>query len=133
MYPNEGLVCNASCLLRAMGLTSSPAVRAALGQGSHSANTREHLPLKLHWKWPHPILNTESSMRCEQGVSAEQQPRLVAAMASAAARYGHVMHPETATEPTVELAERLLHSAGQGWASRVFFSDDGYVPGRIRC
>ena len=46
-------------------------------------------------------------------------------MAAAAARYGHVMHPETATEPSVALAQRLLHSAGSGWANRVFYSDDG--------
>ena len=63
-----------------------------------------------------------------QGVSQEFQPRLVAAMAGAAARYGHVMHPETATEPAVELAQKLLSSAGRGWADRVFYSDDGCVP-----
>ena len=60
-----------------------------------------------------------------QGVGAELQPRLVAAMATAAARYGHVMHPETASQPAVELAQRLLSSAGRGWARRVFYSDDG--------
>ena len=62
-----------------------------------------------------------------QGVSQEFQPRLVAALATAAARYGHVMHPETASEPAVHLARKLLSSAGQGWADRVFYSDDGCV------
>lgn len=41
------------------------------------------------------------------------------------ARYGHVMHPNVATEPIAELAELLLDSVGRGWASRVFYSDDG--------
>ena len=69
-----------------------------------------------------------SKTACEvQGVSQEFQPRLVAAMAGAAARYGHVMHPETASEPAVQLATKLLSSAGQGWADRVFYSDDGCV------
>ena len=60
-----------------------------------------------------------------QGVSLELQPRLVRAMAEAAGRYGHVMHPETSCEPVIQLAERLLSGVGQGWASRVFYSDDG--------
>lgn len=47
-------------------------------------------------------------------------------MAQAAGRYGHVMHPETAYEPAVGLAERLLSTVGRPWASRVFYSDDGW-------
>ena len=62
---------------------------------------------------------------CWQGVSAELQPHLVRALAEAAGQYGHVMHPETAHEPALGLAERLLGLVGQGWADRVFFSDDG--------
>ena len=61
---------------------------------------------------------------------ASGEPRLLSAMAGAAARYGHAMHPETATQPAVELAHRLLHSAGSGWADRVFCLDDGYAQGR---
>ncbi|KAK9811108.1 hypothetical protein WJX73_003299 [Symbiochloris irregularis] len=60
-----------------------------------------------------------------QGVSAQLQPRLVRKMAEAAGTYGHVMHPETAHEPALGLAERLLSCVGQGWADRVFYSDDG--------
>ena len=62
-----------------------------------------------------------------QGVNEQLQPRLVKAMAEAAGRYGHVMHPETAHEPAVGLAERLLSGVGRGWAERVFYSDDGWV------
>ncbi len=96
----------------------------------------------LVWAWQTTSLHS-CSARCKasnlpadpdvktqllQGVSQEFQPRLVAAMARAAARYGHVMHPEIATEPAVELAQKLLSSAGRGWADRVFYSDDGCVP-----
>ncbi|WFD33167.1 hypothetical protein MSPP1_004225 [Malassezia sp. CBS 17886] len=60
-------------------------------------------------------------------------PRLALAAAQAAGRYGHVLFPVAANAPAVHLAERLLgtgaHSAadapGRGWASRVFYSDDG--------
>ena len=52
-------------------------------------------------------------------------PELLGAMAHAAARYGHVIHPETAVEPSAALAEALVRTAGAGWADRAFFSDDG--------
>ena len=60
-----------------------------------------------------------------QGVNDELQPRLTQALAYAAARYGHVMHPENAHEPAVACAEALLGGVGRGWADRVFFSADG--------
>lgn len=60
-----------------------------------------------------------------QGVNKELQPRLTQALAYAAARYGHVMHPENAHEPAVACAEALLGGVGHGWADRVFFSADG--------
>lgn len=46
-------------------------------------------------------------------------------MGYTAARYGHVMFPENVYEPALELAEMLLESVGKGWASRVYFSDNG--------
>ena len=53
-------------------------------------------------------------------------PSLTLAAASAAGRYGHVMFPEAAHLPALELAERLIQRGpGKGWASRAFFSDDG--------
>ncbi|RLN58803.1 hypothetical protein BBJ28_00004417 [Nothophytophthora sp. Chile5] len=47
------------------------------------------------------------------------------ALAYAAGRYGHVMFPENAHEPALQLSERMLETVGKGWASRVYFSDDG--------
>ena len=47
------------------------------------------------------------------------------AIAYGAGRYGHVLFPENATEVSLELARRLLEGVGQGWASRVFYSDNG--------
>ena len=62
-------------------------------------------------------------------MNEELAPRLAAAVAAGAARYGHVMHPEVAIEPAVAVTERLLAGPGRGWASRVFFSDDGCATG----
>ncbi|KAI8924353.1 pyridoxal phosphate-dependent transferase [Entophlyctis helioformis] len=50
---------------------------------------------------------------------------LAKAAANAAGRYGHVIFPEAVHEPALSLAERLLDTAGKGWASRVFYTDDG--------
>ena len=53
-------------------------------------------------------------------------PELMLAAARAAGRYGHVMFPQATHLPALRLAERLIHDGpGKGWASRVFFSDDG--------
>lgn len=52
-------------------------------------------------------------------------PRLSLALASAAGRYGHVLFPENVHAPALELAELLLSGVGAGWASRVFYSDNG--------
>lgn len=60
-----------------------------------------------------------------QGVGSEHHPALASAVAYAAGRYGHVMFPENAHGAAVQCAERLLATGGKGWASRVFFSDDG--------
>ena len=58
-------------------------------------------------------------------MSAEQHPQLAAAIAHAAGRYGHVMFPENAHQPALEVARKLLAGIGRGWAARAFFSDDG--------
>jgi dethiobiotin synthetase/adenosylmethionine--8-amino-7-oxononanoate aminotransferase len=65
-------------------------------------------------------------------------PGLTRAAARAAGRFGHVLFPMCANEPALRLAETLTGksdvpldgrqkgtSPGAGWASRVFFSDDG--------
>lgn len=49
------------------------------------------------------------------------------ASAAAAGRYGHVIFPEVVHSPAVALSQKLLgpKGPGHGWASRVFFTDDG--------
>ncbi|KAH6909089.1 onanonoxo-7-onima-8-eninoihtemlysoneda [Coprinopsis sp. MPI-PUGE-AT-0042] len=53
-------------------------------------------------------------------------PALTMAAARASGRYGHVMFPQATHLPALKLAERMLTKGpGKGWASRVFFSDNG--------
>lgn len=60
-----------------------------------------------------------------QGPDASFQTELARDAGYAVARFGHVMFPENVHEPALECAERLLEGVGKGWASRVFFSDNG--------
>ncbi|WMV36516.1 hypothetical protein MTR67_029901 [Solanum verrucosum] len=60
-----------------------------------------------------------------QGPDATLQIELARDMGYATARYGHVMFPENVYEPALECAELLLEGVGKGWASRVYFSDNG--------
>ncbi|XVF47724.1 hypothetical protein PTKIN_Ptkin03bG0133900 [Pterospermum kingtungense] len=60
-----------------------------------------------------------------QGPDATLQTELARDMGYAAARFGHVMFPENVYEPALECAELLLDGVGKGWASRVYFSDNG--------
>ncbi|XP_020592609.1 bifunctional dethiobiotin synthetase/7,8-diamino-pelargonic acid aminotransferase, mitochondrial [Phalaenopsis equestris] len=60
-----------------------------------------------------------------QGPDAVMQSELAREMGYSAARYGHVMFPENVYEPSLQCAEMLLEGVGKGWASRVFFSDNG--------
>ncbi|CAN0885931.1 Bifunctional dethiobiotin synthetase/7,8-diamino-pelargonic acid aminotransferase, mitochondrial [Linum grandiflorum] len=60
-----------------------------------------------------------------QGPDAELQIELARELGYAAGRFGHVMFPENVYEPALECAQLLLESVGKGWASRVFFSDNG--------
>ncbi|XP_057463174.1 bifunctional dethiobiotin synthetase/7,8-diamino-pelargonic acid aminotransferase, mitochondrial isoform X1 [Actinidia eriantha] len=60
-----------------------------------------------------------------QGPDHTLQIELARDMGYAAARFGHVMFPENIHEPALECAELLLGGVGKGWASRVFFSDNG--------
>ncbi|GAA5821542.1 hypothetical protein JCM11251_000899 [Rhodosporidiobolus azoricus] len=52
-------------------------------------------------------------------------PELTLAAASAAGRFGHVMFPTATNLPALNLMEKMLSTVGEGWASRVFFSDNG--------
>jgi dethiobiotin synthetase/adenosylmethionine--8-amino-7-oxononanoate aminotransferase len=52
---------------------------------------------------------------------------LALASAAAAGRYGHVIFPDVVHAPALALSQRLIgpKGPGYGWASRVFFTDDG--------
>ncbi|KZV84659.1 PLP-dependent transferase [Exidia glandulosa HHB12029] len=60
-----------------------------------------------------------------QALGHAQDPDITLAVAAAAGKYGHVLFPKVAHEPAVELAAILLATVGEGWAKRVFFSDNG--------
>ncbi|TVU42146.1 hypothetical protein EJB05_08537 [Eragrostis curvula] len=60
-----------------------------------------------------------------QGPDSNLQIELARDMGYAAARYGHVMFPENVHEPALRCAELLLEGVGKGWASRVYYSDNG--------
>jgi len=60
-----------------------------------------------------------------QGLSPELQRELISTATHAAGRYGHVMFPENVHEPAVDATKALLVGPGRGWASRVFYSDNG--------
>lgn len=60
-----------------------------------------------------------------QGPDTALQTELASDVGYAAARFGHVMFPENVYEPALECAELLLDGVGKGWASRVYFSDNG--------
>ncbi|KAJ9126398.1 hypothetical protein QFC24_002136 [Naganishia onofrii] len=65
------------------------------------------------------------SARPHRQAHTHGNPELTLAAASAAGRYGHVLFPSGTHLPALTLAETLLSSIGKGWASRVFFSDNG--------
>ncbi|XP_078433990.1 adenosylmethionine-8-amino-7-oxononanoate transaminase isoform X2 [Wolffia australiana] len=60
-----------------------------------------------------------------QGPDATLQIELARETGYATSRYGHVMFPENVHEPALRCAELMLEGVGKGWASRVFFSDNG--------
>ncbi|CAN6814423.1 unnamed protein product [Brassica oleracea] len=60
-----------------------------------------------------------------QGPDPVFQAELAREMAYTAARFGHVMFPENVYEPALKCAELLINGVGKGWASRVYFSDNG--------
>ncbi|CAN7040286.1 unnamed protein product [Brassica oleracea var. botrytis] len=60
-----------------------------------------------------------------QGPILRLQAELAREMAYTAARFGHVMFPKNVYEPALKCAELLIDGVGKGWASRVYFSDNG--------
>ncbi|KAF3325804.1 hypothetical protein FCM35_KLT08884 [Carex littledalei] len=60
-----------------------------------------------------------------QGPDLSLQTELARDVGYSASRYGHVMFPENVYEPALRCAELLLDGVGKGWASRVYYSDNG--------
>mmetsp|Transcript_9877 Transcript_9877/g.12502 ORF Transcript_9877/g.12502 Transcript_9877/m.12502 type:complete len:926 (+) Transcript_9877:152-2929(+) len=84
-----------------------------LTDGVNNMERTDHFDACASW-WTQGLGHGESSI----GLAA----------AAAAGRYGHVIFPDVVHEPATTLADRLVNSdsgPGKGWASRVFFTDDG--------
>jgi len=81
---------------------------------------------KTEYKNSYPTLQFDaSSSWWTQGVG-HGNPDFSRELAYSAARYGHIIFPEFAHEPAVNLSEKLLKEGpGKGWAHRIFFSDNG--------
>ncbi|KAJ3693384.1 hypothetical protein LUZ60_008864 [Juncus effusus] len=60
-----------------------------------------------------------------QGPDLSLQTELAREVGYSSARFGHVMFPENVYEPALSCAELLLQGVGKGWASRVYYSDNG--------
>ena len=76
---------------------------------------------------PSPVLvpTFDSSASWWTQAFGHGHPSLTLAAARASGRYGHVMFPKATHLPALKLAERLKEGPGKGWASRVFYSDNG--------
>lgn len=60
-----------------------------------------------------------------QGPDLPMQMEMGKRIGYAASRYGHVIFPTNAHEPVVGCTRNLLRGPGEGWAQRVFYSDNG--------
>lgn len=60
-----------------------------------------------------------------QGMDEHNVPGMASAISHAVGRYGHVIFPKNINNLALEVTERMLELVGSGWASRVFFSDNG--------
>lgn len=65
-----------------------------------------------------------------QGLGHAALP-LVKSMQKAAARFGHVMFPGNVHEPVAQLTEKLVQTVGHGWATRVFYADNGSTANEV--
>jgi len=60
-----------------------------------------------------------------QGPDLSMQLEMGRKLGHAASRYGHVIFPTNAHKPVLDCTRHLLSGPGQGWAKRVFYSDNG--------
>ncbi|WIA41460.1 hypothetical protein OEZ86_005037 [Tetradesmus obliquus] len=87
-------------------------------QGSSSSSSGGPVLTHLH--------DAASSWWTQTAASSQLQLELTRVVAAAAGRYMHVMWPQVAHAPGLELSRALLAGPlGAGWAGRAFFSDDG--------
>jgi len=101
--------------------SSSPSPSPSPSSSSAAAAATSHPPPPTL----HPMYDAASSW-WTQTCRADLQTEVARAVAAAAGRYMHLLWPEVAHEPGLVLTKRLLEGPlGSGWASRVFFSDDG--------
>ncbi len=106
-----------SCQCAAADTSAGPSMRRSSCSSMHAASSgarpRSSLRPAPHLHTPRQLLNKENTTRSfprAPQVGERAQPQLVQAVANAAARYGHVMFPENAHEPAVEVGQpRPLH------------------------
>ncbi|DAZ99840.1 TPA: hypothetical protein N0F65_008583 [Lagenidium giganteum] len=88
-----------------------------------SAHGDEFCMYKKETNELHPMFDACASW-WTQGIG-HGNAKMSMALAYTAGRYGHVMFPENVHEPALQLTEKLLATVGDGWATRVYFTDDG--------
>ena len=111
--------------LEASGPGSPSTLTSAIHEGEDGARTsnssdKSNCTSLLSWQF-------DGSASWWTQALGHAHPQLTLAAAHAAGRYGHVIFPLATHEPALTLAERLLAKGGpgEGWAHRVFFSDNG--------
>ncbi|MEW5314668.1 MAG: hypothetical protein WDW38_006143 [Sanguina aurantia] len=99
---------------------SSAATASSSGSSSSSSGSSSGLMLNPGYSlWK---CYSRCMMRAAAGSHARATARLLQRKGD---RSGHVMFPQVAHAPALELTQRLINTVGAGWANRVFFSDDG--------
>jgi dethiobiotin synthetase/adenosylmethionine--8-amino-7-oxononanoate aminotransferase len=87
----------------------------------HSASSSQ--PAQQQKEWRQPVLQPyydACSSWWTQTVTAALQPEVVKAVAAAAGRYGHILWPEVAHAPGLQLTQQILSSPlAAGWGGKV--------------
>lgn len=60
-----------------------------------------------------------------QGMDAASVPGMALTISNAIGRYGHVIFPRNIHKVALDAVDEVLKHVGGGWATRVFFSDNG--------
>ncbi|BGP00711.1 hypothetical protein NBRC10513v2_006505 [Rhodotorula toruloides] len=108
--------------------SSDPSAAPVVPPSQQATSTTAATPSSPPAQSPaHPLLSPvfDGSASWWTQCLGHANPELTLAAAHASGRFGHVMFPTATNLPALELAEKLLATVGEGWADRVFFSDDG--------